>query len=208
MVLVFSRIPVGIHEIRKAGSMASDRVPQDFAYGVRKPRRLAPGDGSTAALRVNLRKEQRFANINISKPGNLPLIQKKRLYFLPAFPQLRFKPAAIETRVQWISAQRSDFWNHAYPRHVIHRHESKPARIAILQLREIGELDNDMCMFASGFRTGMIQNSSAHSQMDQPECTRIERDDEVFSAPRYAPYGSTPKIVLKPATQRSAERKS
>ena len=187
--------------------MASDRVPQDLAYGVRKPRRLASCDGAAAALWVYLRKEQRFANINISQPGNLPLIQKKRLYFLPALLQLRFKPAAVETGVQRISSQRSDFRNQAQPRHVIHSHESKPARIAILQLREIGELDNDMCVFASGFRTGMIQNSSAHSQMDQPECSRIERSHEVFSAPHNAPYGATPKIVRKTAIQRFAESK-
>jgi len=208
MALIFSGIPVGIHKIRKAGPMASNRVPQDFAYGVRKPHRLASSDGEAAALRVNLCKEQGFANINISKPGNLPLIQKKRLYFLPALLQLRFKPAPIETGVQWIASQRSDFRDHARPRHVIHSHESKPARIAILQLREIEELDNDVRMFVSCFRTGMIQNSSAHSQMDQPESTRIERDHEVFPAPHNAPYGSTAKIVLKPAIQRSPERKS
>ena len=31
--------------------------------------------------------------------------------------------------------------------------------------------DNDVRMFVSGFRPGMIQNSSAHPQMDQPEST-------------------------------------
>ena len=77
--------------------MAPDRVPQDFAYGIRKPRRLAAGNGEAAALRMDPRKEQGFANIDISKPGNLPLIQEERFYFLAALLQLRFKPAAIET---------------------------------------------------------------------------------------------------------------
>ena len=87
MVLIFAGIPIRVHKIRKTGPATPDRVPHDCAYGIRQSCRFAVCDGEASALRVDPRKEEGFACIDISEPGNFPLIQEKGLNFLPAFFQ-------------------------------------------------------------------------------------------------------------------------
>jgi hypothetical protein len=82
--LVFSSVPTRIHKIRKTGSAMSDGDPQHCLDRFSQSRDFRGVQCKAPARRMNSGKEKRLTHIDISKSGNLALIEKEGLNFLPA----------------------------------------------------------------------------------------------------------------------------
>src|SRR5205085_8518032 len=76
-VLEIPELSVGLDVIAQRGPAGFDRLGQDRANPNDQPLRTPPADRGREASRRDARAEERLANIDVSEPGDDPLIEQR-----------------------------------------------------------------------------------------------------------------------------------